>query len=88
MLQGPPTAQKKKHHSKDGNDSRSSLKEKATLQERIEFYQTALTVEVFDDNGTTMPAISEEAQHTDAVVATSGVHTTIVEINSTPDAVG
>ena len=87
VLQGPPPAQKKKHHSKDGYDSRSSLKEKATLQERIEFYQTALTVEVFDDNGTTMPAISEEAQHTDAVVATSGVHTTTVEINSTPDAV-
>ena len=85
--QSPPPAEKKKHHSKEVRGSRSSLKEKATLQERIEFYQTALSVEVFEDDGTSMPAISEEAPHTDTVVATAGLHTTTVEINSTPDAV-
>ena len=85
--QSPPPAQKMKHHSKEVRGSRSSLKEKATLQERIEFYQTALSVEVFDDDETNMPAISEEAPHTDTVAATSGLHTTTIEINATPDAV-
>ena len=88
VLQNPPPPSKKKHHAKESKDSRTSLKENASLQEKIEFHQTALSVEVFDDDEICLPTVSEEAQQAKAAaVVNSSVHTTTVEINSTPDSV-
>ena len=88
VLHSPsPDQKKKKHRTKESSDAKTSWKEKATLQERVEFYQTAISVEVFDDDGMPMPAVSEEAQQTNSTVANSRLHTTTVEINSSPDLV-
>lgn len=85
--QSPPPAQKK-HYAMESNDSRTSLKEDASLQERIEFYQTPLSVEIFDDDGTCLQTISEEAQQTNVAVVSSSLPTsTTVEINSTSNSV-
>ena len=83
VLQNAPPPSKKKHH-KQNKDSKTSLRENASLQEKIEFHQTALSVEVFDDDGTCLPTVGEEAQQANSAAVNSS---TTVEINSTPDSV-
>lgn len=85
VLQSPPPSAQKKRHTKESSDSMPLLKEKATLQEKIEFHQTALSVEVFDDDGKCLPVISEEGQHPNIKVIDSSPQTTTVEINFTAD---
>ena len=87
VLQNAPPPSKKKHHTKQNKDSKTSLKENASLQEKIEFHQTALSVEVFDDDGTCLSTVGEEAQQANAAAVNSSLHNTTVEINSTPDSV-
>lgn len=87
VLQNAPPPSKKKHPTKESKASRTSLKENASLQEKIEFHQTALSVEVFDDDGTCLPTVSEEAQQANTATVNSSLHVTTVEINPTPDLV-
>ena len=83
--QSPPSPTQKKYHSKKNQDSKISLKRNASLQEKIEFHQTALSVEVFDDN---LSAIDEGKQPASAAMANSRLLTTTIEINATPGSVG
>jgi len=56
----PPPPQKKQHN-KENSDSQPQ--KKMSLEERIEFHKTAITVEVFDE--TELPTLTEEAQQKD-----------------------
>ena len=83
--QSPPLPAKKKYLSKKNEDSKTSSKQNASLQEKIEFHQTALSVEVFDDD---LPAINEEKQQASAAMASSSLYNTTVEISAIPDSAG
>lgn len=84
VLQSPPPAQRR-HYTEESSNSRSSLKKGASLEKRIEFHQTALSVEVFDDDGTCLPSVREEVQQSNTAVVALSLHTTTVEINATSE---
>jgi len=62
-LQSPPPPQKKQYN-KQSSDSQP--KKKMSLEEKIEFHKTAITIEVFDE--TQLPTLSEEIPRDNSAV--------------------